>query len=254
MRILLTNDDGIHARGLAVLERIARELSDDVWVVAPEEDQSGVSHSLTLSDPLRLRQIGDKHFALKGTPTDCVIMAVKHIMPELPDLVLSGINVGGNLADDVSYSGTVSGALEGMMQGVRAIALSQEFVAEEGRQNVPWDTVLTLAPDILKKLIKIPLPADVFLNVNFPPCPVSDVTGVRATVQGKRGHRILIDKRADGRGLPYYWMHFSRGEGQSGMETDVTALNDMAVSVSPLHIDLTAYAARDMVAKALEEK
>lgn len=254
MRILLTNDDGIHAKGLAVLERIARELSDDIWVVAPEEDQSGVSHSLTLSDPLRLRQIDDKHFALKGTPTDCVIMAVKHIMPEPPDLILSGINVGGNLADDVSYSGTVSGALEGMMQGFRAIALSQEFDAENGRQNIPWETVITFAPNILKKLVKITLPEGVFLNVNFPPCAASDVTGVRSTVQGKRGHKILIDKRVDGRGLPYYWMHFSRGEGNSGMETDVAALKDNAVSVTPLQIDLTAYKACDVLANALKEK
>ncbi|WP_297322720.1 5'/3'-nucleotidase SurE [uncultured Bartonella sp.] len=254
MRILLTNDDGIHAQGLAVLERIARTLSDDIWVVAPEEDQSGVSHSLTLSVPLRLRQIDDKHFALKGTPTDCVIMAVKHILPEPPDLVLSGINVGGNLADDVSYSGTVSGALEGMMQGIRSIALSQEFVVETGRQNIPWETVEKLAPDILKKLVASPLPENVFLNVNFPPCPVHEVRGVRCTVLGKRGHRIHIDKRADGRGLPYYWMHFSRGEGKSGEDTDIAALQDNAVSVSPLQIDLTAYTARDIVANALNDK
>ena len=112
MRILLTNDDGIHAEGLKVLEDIARQLSDDVWIVAPETDQSGLSHSLTLSSPLRLRQEGERRFALRGTPTDCVIMAVKHLLPEAPDLVLSGVNAGQNICDDVSYSGTVAGAIE----------------------------------------------------------------------------------------------------------------------------------------------
>ena len=127
MRILLTNDDGIHAEGLAALERIARTLSDDVWVVAPETDQSGFAHSLSLSEPLRLRKIGEKHFAVRGTPTDCVIMGVRKIMPEPPDLVLSGVNSGSNIADDVTYSGTVAGAMEGTLLGIRSIALSQAY-------------------------------------------------------------------------------------------------------------------------------
>src|SRR6266850_1262919 len=121
MRILLTNDDGVHARGLEVLEEIARALSDDIWVVAPETDQSGVSHSLSLNDPLRLREIGPRHFAVKGTPTDCVIMAARHIIPQgRPDLLLSGVNRGRNAAEDVTYSGTVAGAIEGAALGVRA--------------------------------------------------------------------------------------------------------------------------------------
>ncbi len=140
MRILLTNDDGIHAEGLAVLERIARQLSDDVWVVAPETDQSGLAHSLTLSEPLRLRKIDDRHFALRGTPTDCVIMGVRHVLPEAPDLILSGVNSGANMADDVTYSGTVAGAMEGTLLGVKAIALSQEYDYEDGRRILPWET------------------------------------------------------------------------------------------------------------------
>ena len=251
MRILLTNDDGIHAEGLKILEQIARQLSDDVWVVAPEEDQSGVSHSLTISEPLRLRQIDEKHFALKGTPTDCVIMAVKHIMPEAPDLVLSGVNAGGNLADDVSYSGTVSGAVEGMMQGIRSIALSQEFVHATNCQNVPWNTVLSLAPDILKKLVKIPLPEGVLLNVNFPACHVDEVTGLSVAPLGNRGHEILIDKRADGRGFPYYWMYFSRGKGKNKETTDIDVLQDKAVSVTPVQLDLTAHGFLAELATAL---
>ena len=128
MRILLTNDDGIHAPGLGVLEKIAGELSDDIWVVAPETDQSGVSHSLSLNDPLRLREIGPRHFAVKGTPTDCVIMAVRHILSDsAPDLVLSGVNRGQNVAEDITYSGTIAGAIEGTILGIPSMALSQAY-------------------------------------------------------------------------------------------------------------------------------
>ena len=131
MRILCTNDDGIHAPGLKVVEEIARALSDDVWIVAPELDQSGVSHSLSLNDPLRLREIGPRHFAVRGTPTDCIIMGARHILGEkLPDLVLSGVNKGRNVAEDVVYSGTIAGALEGTILGLPSFALSQEFSME----------------------------------------------------------------------------------------------------------------------------
>ena len=134
MQILLTNDDGIHAAGLKLLELIAGELSDDVTVVAPENDQSGVAHSLSLSDPLRLREIGPRHFALKGTPTDCVIMGVRKILADHPpDLVLSGVNRGQNVAEDVTYSGTIAGAMEGALLGIPSIALSQAYGGAVGR-------------------------------------------------------------------------------------------------------------------------
>src|SRR5271169_5890936 len=136
MRILLTNDDGIHAQGLKLLESIAGELSDDVTVVAPENDQSGVAHSLSLSDPLRLREIGPRHFALKGTPTDCVIMGVRRILADRrPDLVLSGVNRGQNVAEDVTYSGTIAGAMEGAMLGIPSIASSQAYGGAVGRHR-----------------------------------------------------------------------------------------------------------------------
>ncbi|TIY03067.1 MAG: 5'/3'-nucleotidase SurE, partial [Mesorhizobium sp.] len=153
MRILLTNDDGIHAEGLASLERIARTLSDDVWVVAPEQDQSGYAHSLSISEPLRLRKIGEKHFAVRGTPTDCVIMGVKKILPAAPDLILSGVNSGANIADDVTYSGTVAGAMEGALLGVRSIALSQAYSYLGEDRVVPYETTEALAPALLKKLV-----------------------------------------------------------------------------------------------------
>ena len=140
MRILLTNDDGIHAEGLAVLERIAAKLSDDVWMVAPETDQSGRAHSLSLSEPLRMRKIDDRRYALRGTPTDCVIMGVRNVLPEPPDLVLSGVNSGANMADDVTYSGTIAGAMEGTLLGIRSIALSQGYTVVEDGRFVRWET------------------------------------------------------------------------------------------------------------------
>ena len=251
MRILLTNDDGIHAEGLAVLERIAKTISDDVWVVAPETDQSGFAHSLSLSEPLRMRKIGEKHFAVRGTPTDCVIMAVRKIMPEPPDLILSGVNSGSNLADDVTYSGTVAGAMEGTLLGIRSIAVSQAYkVVEEGR-DVPWETAEALAPDLLKKLLKVDLPAGTFLNINFPNCQPDEVEAVRVTNQGKLVHSLWIDQRADGRGMPYYWLRFGREAPELREGDDLHAVLNKCVSVTPLKLDLTAYEVRDQLTKAL---
>jgi 5'-nucleotidase len=153
MRILVTNDDGIHAEGLEVCEKIARELSDDVWVVAPEYDQSGVAHSLSLNDPLRLRQVAERRFAVRGTPTDCVIMGARHVLNgKGPDLILSGVNRGRNAGEDVIYSGTVAGAVEGTVIGVPSLALSQAFGARTGRAP-HWDTSLQFAPDIIRRVI-----------------------------------------------------------------------------------------------------
>ncbi len=251
MRILLTNDDGIHDEGIAVLERIARQLSDDIWVVAPESDQSGLAHSLTLSHPLRLREIDDRHFAVRGTPTDCVIMAVRHIMPEPPDLVLSGVNSGTNIADDVTYSGTVAGAIEGTLVGIRSIAISQGYNFEDERRIVPYEIAETLGPDILRKLIAADLPAGVLLNLNFPAGELGKIKGTKVTGQGKLVHGLWIDQRADGRGFPYYWLRFGRKEFGDVSGTDIEALKEGYVSVTPLHLDLTAYAAQAALRKAI---
>jgi 5'-nucleotidase len=250
MRILLTNDDGIHAEGLAVLERIARTLSDDVWVVAPETDQSGLAHSLTLSEPLRLRKIDDRHFALRGTPTDCVIMGVREVLPEAPDLILSGVNSGQNIADDVTYSGTVAGAMEGTLSGIRSIALSQAYNWDNGRV-VPWETCETLAPELLKKLIALDLPEGVFLNVNFPNCAPADVTGTRVAAQGKLTYGLYVEERADGRGFPYYWLRFGRGPEEPAPDSDIQALRDKKISVTPLKLDFTAHEVRQSIEEAL---
>lgn len=250
MRILLTNDDGIHAEGLAVLERIARTLSDDVWIVAPETDQSGLAHSLTLSEPLRLRKVADKHFALRGTPTDCVIMGIREVLPEKPDLVLSGVNDGANMADDVTYSGTIAGAIEGTMQGVRSIALSQAVRRDNGRY-VPWEVAETHAPDLLRKLIEADLPDGTFLNVNFPNCEPDNVQGVEVTSQGKLDFGLTIDGREDGRGKPYYWLRFGERNGHFRDGTDIQALKQDKISVTPLKLDLTDYSVQDRVAAVL---
>ncbi len=251
MRILLTNDDGIHAEGLACLERVARTLSDDVWVVAPETDQSGFAHSLSLSEPLRLRKLDDTHFALRGTPTDCVIMGVRKLMPEPPDLILSGINSGSNVADDVTYSGTVAGAMEGTLLGIRSFALSQAYHIVDQTRSVPWATAEALAPALLKKLLAIDLPAGIFVNINFPNCPPEEVEETIVTSQGKLVHGLWIDQRADGRGLPYYWLRFGREQSELKEGSDLHAVANKRVSVTPLKLDLTAHEVRDQLAKAL---
>jgi 5'-nucleotidase len=252
MRILVTNDDGIHAPGLAALERIARALSDDVTVVAPETDQSGVSHSLTLSDPLRLREVSAGRFAVKGTPTDCVIMGVKVVLDgKAPDLVLSGVNRGQNVADDVTYSGTVAGAIEGAILGVRSIAVSQAYTAND-RGSVRYGTAEALAPPLLKKLAGLDLPRGTLLNVNFPALAPEEVKGVRVTVQGTRNQEFLqVERRVDGRGFPYFWVGFARRPFEPKDGTDLMALRDGYVSVTPLQLDLTDHASTRLVAAGL---
>ena len=251
MRILLTNDDGIHAEGLACLERIARTMSEDVWVVAPETDQSGFAHSLSISEPLRLRKIDDRHYAVRGTPTDCVIMGVRKVLPEPPDLILSGVNSGANLADDVTYSGTVAGAMEGTLLGIRSIALSQAYNVVDQARIVPWETAETLAPALLDKLLQIDLPSGVFLNVNFPNCRPEEVEAPVVTSQGKLVHSLWIDERADGRGFPYYWLRFGREAPEVREGSDIHAVRNKRVSVTPLKLDLTAHEIRDQLTKAL---
>lgn len=251
MRILITNDDGIHAEGIEVLERIARTISDDIWVVAPERDQSGFAHSLSLSEPLRMRKLGERHYSVRGTPTDCVIMGVRHLLPEPPDLVLSGVNSGSNVADDVTYSGTVAGAMEGTLLGVRSIALSQGYTFMDDGRVVPWETVEKHAPALLRRLIELDLPKGTFLNVNFPNCTPDEVKGVEVTQQGKRIHGLWLEERADGRGFPYFWLRFGREPEEFVAGTDLHALRADYISVTPLKLDLTAHEVKGMLEQAL---
>lgn len=240
MRILITNDDGVHAPGLVACEKIARAISDDVWIVAPETDQSGVSHSLSLNDPLRLREVGERHFAVKGTPTDCVIMAVRHIMPDRPDIVISGVNRGRNVAEDVLYSGTVAGAKEATVLGIPSFALSQAYAFST--KHLPhWQTGIEHGPALIQKIFKQGLPKDVMVNINFPDCLPEEVEGVAVSTQGKRDAEFLkIDARHDGRGNPYYWIAIARGIRPAAPPgSDLAALDNRKISVTPLRLDLT---------------
>jgi 5'-nucleotidase len=240
MRILITNDDGIHAPGLAVLEKIAAQLSDDVHVVAPETDQSGVSHSLSLSDPLRWRKISERRHAVQGTPTDCVIMAVRHILLEQkPDLILSGVNAGQNVAEDVTYSGTIAAAMEGTILGIRSIALSQAYPKGD-RDAIPWHCAEHWGAESVRRVINIGFPKGSLVNINFPACEPGEVEGTVATVQGARNQELLrIDERLDGRLKPYYWLAFARGKIDLHEGTDLHALAHRRISVTPLKLDLT---------------
>lgn len=240
MRILITNDDGIEAPGLDVLRTIASELSGDVWTVAPETDQSGAAHSLTLHEPLRLRQLAERVHAVKGTPTDCVVMCVRHILQDQkPDLVLSGVNGGQNIADDVTYSGTVAGAIEGTLLGIPSIALSLA-ANYETRAELKWQTPLKLGSELVRKLIKAGWPKDVLLNVNFPDREPEQVAGVEITTQGKRDpDYVRIVGRTDARGKPYYWLGFNRHLSEPEKGTDLWALSEGRISVTPLHLNLT---------------
>jgi 5'-nucleotidase len=241
MRILCTNDDGIHAEGLESLERIARALSDDVWVVAPEIEQSGASRALTLSTPLRVRRLDDRRFAVSGTPTDCVELAVQDLMTDArPDLVLSGVNRGQNIAEDVTFSGTVAGALQGMALGIPSVALSQALLVYHDGEKALYETAEAYGPGVIKRLIEVGWPADVVINVNFPDAAPEDVKEVEVTRQGFRDVRHMhAERRTDLRGRDYYWMGFKGQMSNPAAGTDLRAIYDGKISVTPLHIDLT---------------
>jgi 5'-nucleotidase len=253
MRILVTNDDGVHAPGLKVLEEVARALTQDVWIIAPETDQSGVSHSLSLNDPLRVREVSPRHYAVKGTPTDCVIMGVRHLMRTcLPDLILSGINRGQNVADDVTYSGTIAAAMEGTLLGIPSIALSQAYGAA-GRDSIRWDCAANHAPQIIRRVLEVGIGRDIVVNINFPDCAPQDVKGIAAAAQGKRDQGLLaLHERQDGRGNPYFWIGFNKEKESVTYGTDLTALAQNRISITPLTLDLTDEPSLTLLAQAFE--
>ena len=239
LRILVTNDDGIHAPGLKGLEEIAREISDLVWVVAPETEQSGASHSLSIAMPMRLREVSQGRYAVQGTPTDCVVMGLRHILKDQKvDLVLSGVNRGANIAGDVTYSGTIAAAMEGTLLGVPSIALSQAVRAKN--KNAKWSTARTHAPELIRRLIKLGWPRDVLININFPDAPHDAIQGVNVTRQGHQDISALyIDEHVDPRGVPYFWIGERGPYGDASEDSDLIALRNGYISVTPLHLDLT---------------
>ncbi len=250
MRILVTNDDGIHAPGLTVLEEIARQFSDDVWVVAPAEEQSGAGHSLTLTHPVRLRKHGERRFSVSGTPTDAVTMGLKKVLDGAPDVVLSGVNRGANLGDDITYSGTVSAAMEGALAGIRSIALSQVYSKEGMGDDVPFGAAREWGPKVLAPLFAGANRERGLINVNFPAIPAAEVKGIRAVRQGFHDYaRGSVVEGRDPRGFRYYWFGLHGIQHTPGHATDLEAIEDGYIAVTPLQLDLTCQAEL----KALEE-
>lgn len=241
MRILLTNDDGVHAPGLEILEQVARRFSDDIWIVAPAEEQSGAGHSLTLTHPVRLRKLGERRFCVTGTPTDAVMMAIQQVIPDhKPDLILSGVNRGANLAEDCTYSGTVSAAMEGALAGIPSIALSQAHSREGLADTAPFSAASAWAERALTPLIGRPMDHRTLVNINFPPRAPDDVRGIKIVRQGFHNYgRSQVVKRTDPRGYNYYWFGLAPIEHTPGHQTDLEAIADGYVTVTPLHLDLT---------------
>jgi 5'-nucleotidase len=238
-RILIVNDDGIDAPGIILLEEIARSFTADVWVIAPDEERSGAGHSMSITYPIRVSKRDERHFAVKGTPTDCALLGVYELMDRRPDVLLSGINRGPNLAEDVTYSGTASAAIEGAMLGIPSIALSQIITYQS---EVHWDTARKYAPIVIRQLLQMQWRAGTFMNVNFPNCPPDAVTGIRATSQGLRpGGAFRPVRRVDERHVPYYWIKITFPPGGEGQGNDLQAAVDNAVSVTPLQTDMTSH-------------
>lgn len=250
MRILLTNDDGYHAPGLEVLEAIARQFSDDIWICAPSEEQSGAGHALTLNRPVRLVKFAERRFAVTGTPTDSVVMALRQVMDSPPDLILSGVNRGANLGDDITYSGTVSAAIEGALAGVRAVAFSQVHNAETLASGAPFAAAHAWGAKVLQPLIDAPHAARTVINVNFPPRTADAVKGIRVTRQGFHDYaRGTVVEGKDPRGYKYFWFGLDPIEHTMDHGTDLEAIEEGFVSVTPLQLDLTHYSSIGILAE-----
>jgi 5'-nucleotidase len=247
-RVLIVNDDGIDGPGLKLLEELVGRYTDDIWVVAPDEERSGAGHSISISHPIRIKQRDERHFAIKGSPTDCALLGIYELLGDRrPDILFSGINAGPNLAEDITYSGTCSAAMEGAMLGIPSVALSQ-FLRYQ--QPVHWDTSRHFLPAIIEQLMHQPMRPGSFVNVNVPDLPIAEVTGVRITTQGRRpAGSYLPKRRIDERFVPYYWIKIAHLEGEIEDGSDLAAMRDGAVSITPLQLDMTdRILARDMEA------
>jgi 5'/3'-nucleotidase len=246
MKILISNDDGYMAQGI---KSLAKALSDfgDITVVAPDRNRSGASNSLTLENPLRLSQLENGVYRVEGTPTDCVHLAITGLLEDEPDMVVSGINAGANLGDDVLYSGTVAAAMEGRFLGFPAIAISLA-----GNDATHYETAAWAAQKLVAQLKESSLPADTILNVNVPDLPIAEITGFESTRLGHRHKAEPVIKEFDPRGRAMYWVGPAGEEQDAGMGTDFDSIRRGAISVTPLQIDLTRYDAIDGVANWLQ--
>jgi 5'-nucleotidase len=243
-RILVTNDDGIHAEGLAILEAIAHSLSPHVFVVAPESEQSGAGHSLSLHTPLRPQQLGDNRWMVRGTPTDCVLFAFEKVMERKIDLVLSGVNRGSNIAEDITHSGTIAAAMEGTLCGVPSIAMSQGFSMWEANPTVQWDIPRIRGAEVIRSIMAMGIPQGILMNVNFPDClPEHCTEELRITRTGRRKHGKQLDERLDRKIRPYYWIHWGEEDDHiAHPDSDLTAVAANHISITPINLDLTDYA------------
>lgn len=244
MRILVTNDDGINAPGLHALRQIAEEIAGkdgQVWVSAPETNQSGTGHSLSLNEPIRMREVSERVYAVRGTPTDSVLMGVHHVLrSEMPDLVLSGVNRGANLAEDVTYSGTIAGAFEGTQLGIRSIALSLAYGMKSSPETMRWETPIAHGPALVRRLLAVDWPQGVLMNVNFPDCAPDKVISIDVTEQGRRDINPLgVEERHDTWGVPYYWLGFARRRSNPREGTDLWSVYNDRISVTPLSMNMT---------------
>ncbi len=243
MKILLSNDDGIHADGIKVLEEISKNFSNDITVCAPLENMSGAAHSLTFKTPLRLKVYDDNHYSVNGTPTDSVVMAIRHVMQEKPDLMMSGINFDSNLAEDIGYSGTVSAAMEACLLGIPSIAFSQRTFKDG---SINWDISKKYIPIILKDILnKYEFQKHILLNINIPAVEnIDDVKGVKITRQGFRAIDDHVIKSLDPRGEPYFWIgaaDYRRTDSTKELETDLGATNNGFISITPISLDYTEH-------------
>lgn len=253
MRILLTNDDGINAPGLKALEKIAWDLagaSGEVWVVAPAFEQSGVAHCISYTHPMMISKMGNHRFAAEGSPADCVLAALGHVMPERPDLVLSGVNRGNNSAENALYSGTLGGAMEAALQGIPAVALSQYLGPENFNIDNPFEASEMHGAAMLDKLVN----ADpgqqegyrLFYNVNFPPVPAGGVKGTRVVPQGAReGMRFGVEPHSSPSGRQFLWVKGGDQRAKATKGSDAAVNLDGYISVTPMRADLTAHDALD---------
>ena len=239
-RVLIVNDDGIDAPGIILLEKILRGFTDDIWVVAPDEERSGAGHSFSTTTPIRVKQRDERHFAVKGTPTDCALLAIYELIEgRKPDILISGINRGPNLAEDMTYSGTASAAMEGALLGIPAIALSMVF--RPPAQPI-WACAEAHGADIIARLLRYDWKPGTLVNVNFPDCPPQDVTGIRVTRLGQRPPGAFIpEARVDARHVPYYWVKIALPEGGHAPGNDLQAMLDKEISITPLQLDMTCY-------------
>jgi 5'-nucleotidase len=241
--ILVTNDDGIHSEGIKTLAKALNEVGD-VFVVAPDRERSAIAHSLTLHRPLRVDRVKKNVYALDGTPADCVHLAVNSILPGRPRLVVSGINKGGNLGDDVTYSGTVSAAFEGTLLGVPSFAIS--LVA---RNRFRFQPAARFAVRVARQILKKGLPPDTLLNINVPNLDEDEIRSYRVTVQGRYTHENGVVEKVDPRGRKYYWIGEAPFVFDKRGNTDFEAVSENAISITPLHLDLTQYAFLDDLKK-----